>query len=193
MLTPVMLLPLRLLVTVRISLKQKLGLACLFSLGIIVIVFAFVRLSKVTKATAESQINPTTEADGPILLSLWSTIEAAVSVIVANLPAFRALLRNRGNTKLSNTQGDPGTGYPTMVGSKGTTSRSAIVSRGVELESLHSFEEELGGKSTARLQDVERSGEGDIVMTRHVTVESRQCLAEDDVETSRVRLGLPRT
>ena len=188
-----MILPLRLLVTLQISLKQKLGLACLFSLGTIVIVFAFIRLSKVTKATAESQINPTTEADGPILLSLWSTIEAAVSVIVANIPAFRSLLKNRSKTKFSNSQGDRSTGYPTMIGSKGNTSRSAIVSRGVELESLHSYEEEPGGKSKARVHDVERNGEGDIVMTRHVTVESRQCLAADDVETSRMKLGLPRT
>ena len=188
-----MLLPLRLLVTLQISLKQKLGLSCLFSLGIIVIIFAFVRLFKVTKATAESQTNPTTMADGPIVLSLWSTIEAAVAVIVANLPAFRSLLRNSGNTGFSKSR-TGSTGYARTIGSKGTTSKSAIVrSRGVELESLHSFDDEIDGKSRTKIRNMESSGEGKILMTRHVSVSSRQRLAEDAIETSRVKLGLPAT
>ncbi|KAG0648038.1 hypothetical protein D0Z07_5941 [Hyphodiscus hymeniophilus] len=189
----VMLLPLRLLVTLQISLKQKLGLAGLFSLGIIVIVFAFVRLFKVTRATALSQTDPTTLADGPIILSLWSTIEAAVSVIVANLPAFRSLLRNKGNTGFSKSKGERSTGYPTQITSKITASQSAIVSRnrGYELESLSSFDGDSDGKSRGRIKDIEGGGKGEIVMTRQVSVQSRQILVEETPQTSRTNFGRP--
>ena len=185
-----MLLPLRLLVTLHISIKQKLGLICLFSLGIIVIIFAFVRLSNVTKATAESQIDPTTSANGPIILALWSTIEAAVAVIVANLPAFRSLLRKKGQTGYSNSKGDRG---QYTIGSKGSTSQSGINRRGVELESLHSFEEEISGEERARAREFDEGGDKGIVMTRHVSVQFREVLDGDVSETSRIQLGLPRT
>jgi hypothetical protein len=186
-----MLLPLRLLLTLRISLKQKLGLSCLFSLGIIVVVFAFIRLSKVIKATAESKTDPTTMADAPIILSLWSTIEAAVAVVVANLPAFRSIIRNRGNTGISDSKRERNTAYPTTVGTKVNTSRSAIMRRDVELESLHSFEDEIGGKSKVRVRDIERAGEGDIVMTKHVSVELRQRLEGATSERPHSTLSLP--
>ena len=71
------------------------------------------------------------------------------------------------------------------------TSRSAIVGGGFELESLHSFEDEIDGKSRLRVRDIERTGEGGIVMTKHVSVESRQRLEEDMSETPHSTLGLP--
>lgn len=154
-----MLLPLRLLMTLRISLKQKLALSCLFSLGIIVVVFAFIRLFNVTKATAESQTNPTTVADGPILLSLWSIIEAAVAVIVANLPAFRTLLRNSSNSGVSNSQEGYRSGYSNgfsnTIRSKMNRGRSNIVGRVVEMESLHSYEEDASPGAHLRVHDAE--------------------------------------
>jgi hypothetical protein len=167
-----MLLPLRLLFTLQISLKQKFGLACLFSLGSIVIVFAFVRLFNVTKATAQSQIDPTTLADGPVILSLWSTIEAGVAVIVANLPAFRSFLKNRGQTRGSS--GKPG-GCDHYARSKSfrsgrNTSQGAIIERGVELESLHSVELDVG-KGMVR-GGVKELTSRDILMTRHISVQS---------------------
>ncbi|KAH8808634.1 hypothetical protein F5884DRAFT_378380 [Xylogone sp. PMI_703] len=136
----IMLLPLRLVLTMKISLKQKLGLCVLFSLGIIVIVFAFIRLFNVTQATAESETNPTTVADGPILLSLWSMIEAAVAVVVANLPAFRTLLRKR-DSSTANSPHERRRGYSTTIGSKVMNKRPAMLRRDMELESLHSFTE----------------------------------------------------
>ena len=185
--------------------KQKAGLAGLFSLGTIVIVFAFVRLFNVTKATKDSQVDPTTLANGPIILSTWSTIEAAVGTIVANLPAFRSLLTNRGQTRIEVGHGSSNmnNGYPkgTGLGSKGTTlgrksngSRSAIMDPGEELESLHSYEGEVG-KPRGRVEvfDAEsgddRTRSGDIVVTRHLSVESRRRL-DGEVDTQRSRLGL---
>jgi hypothetical protein len=93
-----MLLPLKLIWLLNISHQQKFGLAAIFSLGTIIVVFAFVRLANVTRATAAATTNPLTVADGPILLSMWSDIECGVAVFVVNLPAFRSLLRTRGNT-----------------------------------------------------------------------------------------------
>ena len=110
---------------------------------------------------------------------------------MANLPAFRTVLRNRGNTGISDSKRERSTGYPTTVGTKVNTSQSAIMRRGVELESLHSFEDEIDGKSRARVRDVERDGEGNIVITKQVSVESRQRLEGHTFE--RQQLGLPST
>lgn len=189
-----MVLPLRLLWTLRISRKQKMGLACLFSLGIIVIIFAFIRLSNVTKATSEAKANPTTIADGPILLSLWSTIEAAVAVIVANLPAFRSLLRTRGNTRNEKYSGSSlergATGY--SAGSHANTSRSAIKRPAeIELESLHSNEDaDIFAKASARQLGLEADHQGRIVITNHVAVASRQIRDDEHLGIQRSKLGL---
>ncbi|GFP60640.1 hypothetical protein TASIC1_0030000100 [Trichoderma asperellum] len=52
------------------------GLAILFSLGAIIVAIALVRLVQVTKATGDSAEDPTTIANGPVLLSMWSHIES---------------------------------------------------------------------------------------------------------------------
>jgi hypothetical protein len=69
-LSKVMLLPLRLIWTLRISATQKLALACLFSLGIVIVAFAFIRLYDVTKAASEEAVDETKLADAPLILSL---------------------------------------------------------------------------------------------------------------------------
>lgn len=95
-----MMLPLNLLRKLQVSAQQKFGLAVIFSLGTIIVAFAFARLAQVTKATSNAAKDPSTIADGPVLLSMWSHIESSVSVIVATLPAFRYLL----NGKIGRTQ-----------------------------------------------------------------------------------------
>ncbi|GKT78221.1 CFEM domain-containing protein [Colletotrichum tofieldiae] len=96
----IMVLPLNLLRKLTTSRSHKLGLAVLFSLGGIIIAFAIARLAQVTKATGDAAKDPTTVANGPVLLSMWSHIESSVSIIVATLPAFRFLLsKNRNMTK----------------------------------------------------------------------------------------------
>ncbi|GJC79012.1 hypothetical protein ColLi_01850 [Colletotrichum liriopes] len=96
----IMVLPLNLLRKLTTSRSHKLGLAVLFSLGGIIIAFAIARLAQVTKATGDAAKDPTTVANGPVLLSMWSHIESSVSIIVATLPAFRFLLsKNRNTTK----------------------------------------------------------------------------------------------
>jgi hypothetical protein len=97
----IMILPLNLLRKLQVNARQKFGLAMIFSLGTIIIAFAFAGLAQVTKATSNAAKDLTTIADGPVLLSMWSHIESSVSVIVATLPAFRYLL----NGKIGRTEG----------------------------------------------------------------------------------------
>lgn len=97
----IMVLPLNLLRKLQVSARQKFGLAVIFSLGTIIIGFAFARLGQVTKATSNVREDPSTVAAAPVLLSMWSHIESSVSIIVATLPAFRYLL----NGKVGRTQG----------------------------------------------------------------------------------------
>jgi hypothetical protein len=125
-----MLLPLNLLRKLQVSPQQKFGLAVIFSLGTIIIVFAFARLAQVTKAT--SNPDPTALTDGPVLLSMWSFIESSVSIIVATLPAFRYLLNN----KMGRTRPGPSippvyaTAEPSASGSMGSRSRARNVFSG---------------------------------------------------------------
>lgn len=64
-----MALPLRLLWKLQIERKQKIALAGMFSLAIITVVFAIVRII---------EINPTLKHVDPVWLALWTMIEASV-------------------------------------------------------------------------------------------------------------------
>jgi hypothetical protein len=148
-----MLLPLRLLVTLKVNLRQKLALASLFSLGTIVIIFAFVRLFEVTQATAKSKTDPKTVAEGPILLSVWSVIEASVAVVVTNLPAFRSLFTTHRNTRSSRSQGPyRSTGYANEYSDRfGSRTRPTTSGRTIEMHSLQSSDEILVPDSNVRV------------------------------------------
>ena len=161
-----MLLPLRLIWTLRISVTQKLALACLFSLGIVVVILAFVRLFNVTKATSEGAVDISTLTNAPLTLSFWTQIEAAVSVIVANLPALRPFLRRLPGgpiygSKESGSSGDSRTAASNKMyevpytGRMDPTSRSksAIRHQSVELDSLDEKDDEwpIIGKAAAML------------------------------------------
>lgn len=164
-----MLLPLRLIWTLRISVSQKFALACLFSLGIVVVIFAFVRLFNVTKATSEGTVNISKLADSPITLSFWTQIEAAVSVIVANLPALRSFLRRQlGGPKYGSKESgsSSGTSKKTYriqnLGTMDLTmrSKSAIRHQSVELASLDGNDDEewpITGKAAAMLGITDRT------------------------------------
>ncbi|KAK1598199.1 uncharacterized protein LY79DRAFT_586820 [Colletotrichum navitas] len=110
----IMILPLNLLRKLTISRSHKLGLTVLFSLGGVIVAFAIARLVQVTKATSDAAKDPTTVANGPVLLSMWSHIESSVSVIVATLPAFRFLLSKNRNMarKTTNKYAGPMIGGP---------------------------------------------------------------------------------
>jgi hypothetical protein len=169
----VMLLPLRLVWTLRISVTQKLALACLFSLGMVVVIFAFVRLYNITKATPEGAVDLTKLAEAPLTLSLWSQIEAAVSVIVANLPALRSFLRRQLGGSKYGPKGKGSSGGSSSATSKKiyqvyytgkvdptSKSKSAIRHQSVELASLDGNEDvewPITGKAAAMLGVADRT------------------------------------
>lgn len=85
----IMALPLRLLWKLQIKKKQKLALAAVFSLAIVIIVVAIVRIV---------EINPMFKYVDPVWLALWSMTEASVAVVVACLPSFHVLLTSRSSS-----------------------------------------------------------------------------------------------
>jgi hypothetical protein len=113
-----MVLPLKLIWKLKTNAKNKAGLGLLFSLGCIIIAFALVRMAQVTKATSQTAQDPTTVANGPVLLSMWSHIESSVSVIVATLPAFRFLLRANRDRLMSRQTPGYNNGYNSKGSSK---------------------------------------------------------------------------
>jgi len=191
-----MLLPLRHVWTLRISVAQKLALVCLFSLGVVVVAIAIIRLYDVTKATSEGAVDETKLADAPLILSLWSQIEAAVSVIVANLPSLRSFMHRRpGGPKYGSQESDISSGSSSdaskriyqvhHMGKMDTVSRSksAIRHQSVELESLDDKEDEARpttGKAIAMPDTTDRvvamksieAGDAGILATTEVSVTS---------------------
>ncbi|KAL8733325.1 MAG: hypothetical protein Q9166_002149 [cf. Caloplaca sp. 2 TL-2023] len=73
---------LRLLWNLQINLKEKLALGAIFSVGLIKITFAVIRVVRI--GASARHVNP-------IWLALWSMIEASVAVVVACLPSFKVL------------------------------------------------------------------------------------------------------
>ncbi|KAL8808051.1 MAG: hypothetical protein Q9182_000329 [Xanthomendoza sp. 2 TL-2023] len=65
-----------------INAREKLALGTIFSVGVIKITFAVIRVVKI--GASAKHVNP-------IWLALWSMIEASVAVVVASLPSFRVL------------------------------------------------------------------------------------------------------
>ena len=77
MLLIVMALPLNLLWNIRITKRQKLGLALVFCVGLIIIVVAIVRAIFITTKVFK---------DG-VLLTIWSIIESTVCTSLVFVPA----------------------------------------------------------------------------------------------------------
>ncbi|MCJ1277129.1 hypothetical protein MMC21_004939 [Puttea exsequens] len=81
----IMLLPLHMLWKVRLTLRQKLGLAVVFLLAGITMIVAITRAAQISRKTF---------SDG-VLLAVWGIIESTVSVIIGCLPPFKAIFRPR--------------------------------------------------------------------------------------------------
>jgi hypothetical protein len=88
------LLPIRLLIGLQISVKQKLGIGATFSLGVVIISFSIVRLVKIVDALAT--LNP----DGNISIALWSMLETSIGM--AHPPQGKSSPMARILTNLAN-------------------------------------------------------------------------------------------
>ncbi|KAG5926840.1 hypothetical protein E4U42_002918 [Claviceps africana] len=90
-----MILPLHLLRNLTVTKLQKLWLVTVFSLSIIIIAVALVRLMQVVEATEESKHDLLAGVRMLLARSLWSQIESMVALIVAALPALRFIGKQR--------------------------------------------------------------------------------------------------
>ncbi|KAI9777321.1 MAG: hypothetical protein M1839_008929 [Geoglossum umbratile] len=83
----IMALPMRLLWNLRISLAEKISVACIFGVGVICMIFATIRVISISEKAATGQASPT-------WLALWAVIEDSVAIIVGCLPSFAVVLRS---------------------------------------------------------------------------------------------------
>jgi hypothetical protein len=95
-----MALPIRLIWNLRMPRTQKIGIVCLFGIGIILIAVATLRVAQIGgKARSSSQPSAS-------WLALWGIIECSIAVIIGCCPAFVTLIRNHTTPSVSNnTQG----------------------------------------------------------------------------------------
>ncbi|KAL3259164.1 hypothetical protein ABHI18_005482 [Aspergillus niger] len=88
----IMVLPLRLVVSLRLPLGQKISVGAVFALGTICVIMAVVRVIQIgTRANNDS--TPSSS-----WLAFWGMVEAGIAVIVGCLPAFAIIYRRTKNT-----------------------------------------------------------------------------------------------
>ncbi|TLD26401.1 hypothetical protein PspLS_05141 [Pyricularia sp. CBS 133598] len=115
----IMILPLNLLRKLMIPRGAKAGLFFIFSLGTIIIIFAFIRLSQAVRSMEQVSGDIKEATKTPVILSQWGFLECAVGIIVAMLPAFRFLFsKNRANASKANRGKWPGSSGAPSSGRK---------------------------------------------------------------------------
>lgn len=83
-----MAIPIRLLWNLQISMREKLAVGVVFTVGLITMVFAIVRTVSLDSTTSGGQVS--TE-----WLIFWGAIEGMVAIIVGCLPSFAVFIRGR--------------------------------------------------------------------------------------------------
>ncbi|KAF2170535.1 hypothetical protein M409DRAFT_64236 [Zasmidium cellare ATCC 36951] len=85
----IMAFPLRILMTLKMSVRDKWVLACLFSVTIIAIVVSILRVFFIYAKTGNS-------TPSPPWLGFWAVVECMVSIIVGCIPAISQIFRTSG-------------------------------------------------------------------------------------------------
>ncbi|KAF5714039.1 hypothetical protein FMUND_7612 [Fusarium mundagurra] len=78
----IMALPIAVLPSLQLDIRKKIGLGIVFSLGIIIICVAIVRMSKVIVGNQVDLVG----------LAIWGAVETATALVVGSLPALKGLL-----------------------------------------------------------------------------------------------------
>lgn len=97
-----MAIPLRVLIGLRISRRDKISLGLLFSVQTIAILFSMIRVFLVWAKTGST-------TPSPAWLGLWAVIEGMVSIVVGCIPAISQVFRSaregsgHGRTKRTNS------------------------------------------------------------------------------------------
>ncbi|KAK4124423.1 hypothetical protein N657DRAFT_655662 [Parathielavia appendiculata] len=155
----IMAMPLRLIYNVKVSLKQKIGLVCVFSLGFVMIVFAIIRANQTL--SQQGFVNLT-------MMMVWSTLAASISVLVGTLPALKVLITTRARAS-ENRSGNGGSRNSTKRKSSsfGTHTKSV---KSVALGSLRGDSTNLKSGANSNANESQE----EILVQRDVTVSYSQ-------------------
>ncbi|KAK1998385.1 hypothetical protein LX36DRAFT_634379 [Colletotrichum falcatum] len=154
-------LPIAMLPSLRLDIRKKLGLAVAFSLALITILTAVVRMTQVMKGGGVDVVG----------LSIWSITEVGVSIIVGSLPPLRILFTSgfrryvRGRKagqrpSAKDGDGDCGGCCPDTV------SRSALVAESIPLDDKHRSGRLEGGIYVHKTYDVRVEQQGRLESSR---------------------------
>ncbi|KAK5655194.1 hypothetical protein OQA88_6093 [Cercophora sp. LCS_1] len=144
----IMAMPIRLIYNVKVSVKQKVGLVCVFGLGFVMIAFGIIRAKQVL--VEQQFVNLS-------LLMIWSTLTASISLVVGSLPALKVLVTNR----------PAGTQYGSAATrAKQQYSHNSNQSRNVRLGSLASDKRRRTDTSDSQ-EDILQSDKSQFVMVKH--------------------------
>ena len=170
-----MALPLTLLPSLLMNRRTKIGLAFVFSLALIIIAFAAVRMTQV--------LNGPRQTPDLIGLAVWSVTEASTAVIVGSLPPLKSFLSRKDRKKAERQQqeepqeqrrsrrgpwshlfGTTGLGTmasqaPNMESTPSEEERKTGQDVGVQVE--NDFDVESNGKSSPQVGEAERAGRND--------------------------------
>ncbi|GKU04909.1 hypothetical protein FLAG1_07653 [Fusarium langsethiae] len=132
----IMALPIAVLPSLQLDRKKKIGLGIVFSLGVIVISVAIVRMSQVIVKRQVDLVG----------LAIWGAVETATALVVGSLPALKGLL-SRSIKKYTTSRS--GRSDPTDYGSQPSHARRGVGSSMAPRD--------MTGSDCIRLDDVHRS------------------------------------
>ncbi|KAF9768549.1 hypothetical protein IL306_014148 [Fusarium sp. DS 682] len=161
----IMALPIAVLPSLQLDKKKKIGLGIAFSLGIIIICVAIVRMSQVIVGKKVDLVG----------LAIWGAVETATALVVGSLPALKGLL-TRGIKKYTTSRS--GRTDPADYDSRSSqrrrghgsamTPRAIVVSDCIPLDDLHHSGQVDGGiyvhktfTTATERDDNSSQGEGD--------------------------------
>ncbi|KAH6615538.1 hypothetical protein B0J18DRAFT_373132 [Chaetomium sp. MPI-SDFR-AT-0129] len=163
----IMAMPLRLIYNINVSMKQKIGLVGVFSLGFVMIVFAVIRANQ--SLAKEGFVNLT-------LLLVWSTLAASISVIVGTLPALKVLITARARASENRSAGVGSLGsratQPKM--SSFGTRKSVKSAKSVALASIRRDSNNNAVKSMTGSNSDAGESQEEILVQRDVTISYSQ-------------------
>ncbi|TIC91890.1 hypothetical protein CH35J_010859 [Colletotrichum higginsianum] len=140
----IMALPLTVLPSLQLDARRKVGLGVAFSLAVIIICVAVVRMTQIVRGGTVDLVG----------LAIWGAVETATAVVVGSLPPLKALL-TRGVRKYHSSAKKPSQRYyaggghgsvpGTTAGGAGggggygpdTRSRSVMVTESIPLDDMH--------------------------------------------------------
>ncbi|KAM0234057.1 hypothetical protein ACHAP5_010200 [Fusarium lateritium] len=138
----IMALPIAVLPSLQLDKKKKIGLGIAFSLGIIIICVATIRMSQVVVGDQVDLVG----------LAIWGAVETATALVVGSLPALKGLL-SRGIKKYTTSRS--GRTDPTDYDSRNSqrrrgqgsamTPRAIMVSDCIPLDDMHQSDQVDGG------------------------------------------------